>query len=103
MRSFTPLAAISVALLGVIATAAELPSWAYPVNPPDAAAPVEDTAPRHVPASAVTFTRKEIAAIGTQVPDWHPAEHPAMPGIVAKGRPPLVYACGYCHLPTGAG
>lgn len=26
-----------------------------------------------------------------------------MPDIVAKGRAPQVFACGYCHLPTGAG
>jgi cytochrome c553 len=26
-----------------------------------------------------------------------------MPVIVGKGRPSLVYACGYCHLPNGAG
>jgi cytochrome c553 len=36
-------------------------------------------------------------------PDWHPADHPAMPPIVAHGRPPDVYACGYCHLPNGQG
>ena len=26
-----------------------------------------------------------------------------MPGIVAHGRKPDVYACGYCHLPNGLG
>jgi cytochrome c553 len=26
-----------------------------------------------------------------------------MPGVVARGRKPSVYACGYCHLPDGAG
>jgi len=26
-----------------------------------------------------------------------------MPQIVAHGRPPEVYACGYCHLPNGQG
>ena len=26
-----------------------------------------------------------------------------MPGIVARSREPRVYACGYCHLPNGAG
>jgi len=26
-----------------------------------------------------------------------------MPEIVAHGRPPEVYACGYCHLPNGQG
>jgi len=37
------------------------------------------------------------------VPDWHPASHPAMPEVVAHGRTPDVFACGYCHLPNGQG
>jgi len=37
------------------------------------------------------------------VPDWHPADHPAMPEIVSHGRKPDVFACGYCHLPNGLG
>jgi cytochrome c553 len=26
-----------------------------------------------------------------------------MPQVVAHGRPPRVYACGYCHTPAGQG
>jgi cytochrome c553 len=26
-----------------------------------------------------------------------------MPDVVSQGRPPKVYACGYCHLPNGQG
>jgi cytochrome c553 len=37
------------------------------------------------------------------VPDWHPEDHIPMPPIVAQGRSLQVFACGYCHLPTGAG
>lgn len=33
--------------------------------------------------------------------DWYPNSHPSMPDVV-KGRMP-VYACGFCHLPQGAG
>ena len=85
------------------AGAAEPPAWAYTLNPP-AAAPAVDTGELfQVPDSPVRLARKEIAAIGVQVPDWHPAEHPAMPAIVGRGRAPQVYACGYCHLPNGAG
>jgi cytochrome c553 len=36
-------------------------------------------------------------------PDWYPGSHPAMPAIVAVGRAPAVFACGYCHLPAGGG
>jgi cytochrome c553 len=37
----------------------------------------------------------------TRAVDWFPDAHPTMPDAV-KGRPP-VYACGYCHMPDGAG
>lgn len=37
----------------------------------------------------------------TQAVDWDPASHPTMPDSV-KGRP-AQYACGFCHLPQGAG
>jgi cytochrome c553 len=37
-------------------------------------------------------------------PDWHPDDHPKMPEIVGRGRPPDVrFACGYCHYPNGRG
>jgi cytochrome c553 len=83
-----------------------LPYWAYVVNPPTAAsavpAKVLDTTPQHVPGSAAAFTLAHIADLFTP-PDWHPADHPAMPEIVARGRAPDVFACGYCHLPNGQG
>jgi cytochrome c553 len=57
---------------------------------------------QHVPNSAAGYTLGQIAnAFG--VPDWHPGDHPPMPGVVAHGRRPAVLACGYCHLPTGLG
>jgi cytochrome c553 len=37
----------------------------------------------------------------TRAVDWFPDQHPAMPPSVG-GRAP-VYACGFCHLPTGGG
>jgi cytochrome c553 len=36
-------------------------------------------------------------------PDWHPEEHPPMPEVVAHGRKPDVYACGFCHRADGPG
>jgi cytochrome c553 len=36
-------------------------------------------------------------------PVWHPGEHPALPAIVAQGRKPDVYACGFCHRADGPG
>lgn len=85
--------------------AAEMPNWAYPLNPPAAAgapAPKDDGAPKNVPNSTVALTRTQIAG-RDGVPDWHPDEHPAMPDVVNKGRMPDVRACGYCHLPNGQG
>ena len=82
------------------------PYWAYAVNPEsgatDAEAKAVDATPIHVAGSAAAFTRAQIGDL-YQVPDWHPAGHPAMPGVVAHGRKPEVYACGYCHLPNGQG
>jgi cytochrome c553 len=82
------------------------PYWAYAVNPPaDAstgdAKPADDS-PQHVPGSDATFTLSRIGDL-YEVPDWHPNGHPAMPAVVAHGRKPKVYACGYCHLPNGQG
>src|SRR5690348_2303491 len=92
--------AASVAL----AYAAEPPSWAYPLNAPGAAAQraQNDTTPHNVPGSNVALTAAQIAG-RDGVPDWRPNQHPPMPAIVAKGRPPAVRACAYCHLPNGAG
>jgi cytochrome c553 len=58
---------------------------------------------RHVPDSTVALALKDFAAHVTAVPDWHPEDHPPMPGIVSVGREPAVWACAYCHLPNGAG
>ena len=84
------------------ASAAEMPTWAYPLNPPGAQPPKDDGSTKHVPGSTVALTRTQIAG-RDGVPDWHPEEHPAMPEIVNKGHMPEVRACGYCHQPNGAG
>jgi cytochrome c553 len=68
----------------------------------DSTAKAPDTTPRHVPDSEASFPPAQISNLFTP-PDWHPADHPAMPDIVSHGRPPDVYACGYCHLPNGQG
>ena len=82
------------------------PYWAYAVNPPtpspDAAAPPDESALIHVSGSKVSFTYSQVHDL-FNIPDWHPAAHPAMPAIVSHGRKPDVYACGYCHLPNGLG
>jgi cytochrome c553 len=100
----------------VFATADEFPVWAYPVNPQAASGPQAASSPQaapgpqapkdagtlfHVPDSEVALTRAQIEG-GDAVPDWHPNDHPAMPGIVKNGRRD-VRACAYCHQPSGVG
>lgn len=79
------------------------PAWAYPDEGPE---PVEDAATQaqwtSVPGSDVRYRRGQ-ALDHFAPPDWHPETHPRMPGVVAHGRPPAVWACAYCHLPDGSG
>jgi cytochrome c553 len=82
------------------AAATLFPSWAYPVNPP--LDKFDDKIKLHVPGSTRTFTRAQIEN-NFSPPDWHPGDHPAMPEVVAHGRPPAVMACMKCHLSNGYG
>lgn len=79
----------------------EPPAWAVPlvVGP---RAPLDSVTRHRVPGSPRAFTERQ-ANDRFDVPDWHPATHPAMPPIVAHGRRPAVWGCGYCHLPDGGG
>ena len=98
--------ALTIILLCSVAAHAQItdkpPFWAYTYNPPDFKPPPDDGQPRHVPDSTASYTvpqtRDRFLA-----PDWHPDDHPAMPTVVASGRPPDVYACGFCHRASGTG
>jgi cytochrome c553 len=68
-----------------------------PVQPPP-----DDGVPRHVPGSTVAFSVTQIRDLFV-VPDWHPGDHPPLPGVVGVGRKPDLFACGYCHYPNGLG
>lgn len=78
------------------------PAWAYPMNPPDFKLAIDDGSVRRVPDSTagytLTQTRDRFAAT-----DWHPEDHPPMPEVVAHGRKPDVFACGWCHRADGPG
>jgi len=102
MRKGLILLGLSSLLLGGAAmAAATLPYWAYPVATRQWPQPDPNQLLR-LPGTKLTFTVQ-----GTNdrfnVPDWYPASHPQMPEIVAHGRKPGVFACGYCHLPNGQG
>ena len=83
----------------------EVPDWVYPlpVRGAGGGAPRPDTAKVfHVPNSTIGYTTKQIGN-SFDPPDWHPATHAKLPEIVAHGRKPAIYACGFCHLPDGRG
>ncbi len=80
-----------------------VPVWVFPIAPAAATTPVYDTVKRiHLPGSSVTYTEAQLADLFVAA-DWLPRAHSAMPAVVAHGRPPDVYACGYCHMPGGIG
>lgn len=80
--------------------AATFPAWAYAW---DASAPSKvDPALRRVPDSAASFSLARIQDVFFTA-DWHPADHPPMPDVVAHGRRPDLPACGSCHRADGTG
>jgi len=93
----------SLPSVGALAQQADAPpAWAYVVNPPDFKAPEDDGSLRHVPDSTAAWTLTQLRD-RFFAPDWHPEDHPKMPEIVAHGRKPDVFACGFCHRADGPG
>jgi len=95
-------AAIGAALTAAPQRPGRPPAWAYPRPAVDYKAPVDDGTLRHVPGSSASWTLTQLRD-RFFAPDWHPEEHPPMPGVVAHGRRPAVFACGYCHRAEGTG
>jgi cytochrome c553 len=94
---------VSILWAGTPALSQEVPpAWAYPVNPPDFKPPPDDGTPRNVPNSTLTLTLTQVRDLFYS-PDWHPEDHPPLPEVVARGRKPELYACGFCHRADGAG
>ena len=81
---------------------AVVPAWLYPANSATAGPKADPGEVLHLEGSGAAFTRAELANLFS-APDWHATEHAPSPAIVARGRAPQVYACGYCHTPTGQG
>jgi cytochrome c553 len=100
------LACIPLALAlcaGSAARAADIPAWLYPGRSTSPLAPsVDDAKVVHLKGSELTFTRAQLKDMFS-APDWYPNDHGAMPAIVSHGNPPKVFACGFCHSPTGQG
>lgn len=78
------------------------PPWAYPANPPGFKPSADDGTVRRVPGSSAGYTLSQVRDLFL-APDWHPSDYPLMPDIVARGRKPDVFACGFCHRADGPG
>ena len=80
------------------------PEWAFAdtAKPEMNALPPDDGKIRNVEGSKVQLSIPQIRNFYAP-PDWFPEDHPAIPPLVAQGVNPGIYACGYCHLPTGNG
>ncbi len=82
---------------------ASAPQWAYPTAPPPATPPQYDTVARYqVTGSTRSFSMAQLKN-GFDALDWFPDAHPPMPSAVKSGSNPQWRACGFCHLPNGAG
>ena len=106
MRKLIPLLAVSLTGILALATSAfgaePPPAWAYPVNPPDFKPHPDDGVLRRVPDSTVTYPLGQLRDRFI-APVWHPGDHPPLPPVVAQGRKPGVFACGFCHRADGPG
>jgi cytochrome c553 len=104
MRTFISILALSVASFSSSTAlgAEDPPAWAYPVNPPDFKPRAEDGIARRVPASSATYSVTQLRDRFVS-PVWHPGDHPPLPSVVAQGRKPNVFACGFCHRAEGTG
>jgi cytochrome c553 len=104
MRSLTAAASLCVAFLTLAAAPAPGSiDWAYPDGrgkPP--AGGWDRQAALSVPGGAARFVEADLHDFFKAV-DWRPRSHPPMPAVVAVGRAPDLYACGFCHLPAGEG
>ena len=73
--------------------------------PGEASGPPTDAGRRHAPTGPgqpAAFTLTQLRDLFL-APDWHPDGHAPMPDVVARGRRPEVYACGFCHRAEGSG
>ncbi len=104
IKAYIPVLAVCAALFVAPAKAEGPPEWAFAdtAKPKMNALPPDDGKIRSVPGSPVEHSIPQIRNFYAP-PDWHPEDHPAMPPLVARGVNPGIYACGYCHLPTGNG
>ncbi len=105
MKTFAALSMLPLAFAltaGTPASAEGPPAWAYPVNPPDLKPSPDDGTVRSVPGSSAGYTVTQLRDRFVS-PIWHPGDIPSQPEVVAHGRKPDVFACGFCHRADGPG
>jgi cytochrome c553 len=96
-------ATLCVALSIAAAAADEMPPrWAFPENNRSYKPPADDGSLVHVPDSTAGYTWSQLRD-RFSAPVWHPEDHQPLPDIVANGRKPDVFACGFCHRADGPG
>ncbi len=83
------------------AASTAFPRWAALWDPAFRPRPATDDLIR-LPGSDEAFSTRQARNLFFS-PDWHPGDHPTMPGVVAHGREPNVRACGSCHRAEGTG
>src|SRR5262245_38428172 len=105
MKAFAALLTLPLAFAltaGEPVSAESPPAWAYAANPPGFKLAPDAGTVRHVPGSSAGYTLTQLRDRFVS-PVWHPAEIPPQPEIVARGRKPDVFACGFCHRADGPG
>ena len=94
---------VCITLSFTAATAGETaPHWAYPENNRGYKPPADDGNLVRVPDSTAGYTWTQLRD-RFSAPVWHPEDHQPLPDIVAGGRKPDVFACGFCHRADGPG
>ena len=82
---------------------ADFPDWLFPLDP-SASTPVtwDSTQLLSNEHSKLHYTQAQLKDL-FNAPDWFPESHDQMPEVVIHGRKPDVFACGFCHTPSGQG
>jgi cytochrome c553 len=102
LAAFSTLPLAFALTAGTPASAESPPAWAYAANPPGFKLSPDDGTTRRVPGSSAGYTLTQLRDRFVS-PIWHPAEIPPQPEVVARGRKPDVFACGFCHRADGPG
>jgi cytochrome c553 len=96
-----PLAAFGALALGACTRHPPMTEWLYPPGVRSEPTGAAADALHRLPDSDQVFTGAQLADLQHAV-DWRPGEHPPLPPAVGEGQGEAG-ACGYCHLPDGAG